>query len=173
MERFMELYQTVYKDLYRLAYYYMGNAEDAEDAVQDTALSAYEHFGSLKKEASFRFWIFRILVNCCKRSLKKRGRRELPMEELQDMQEAEEGIVSTQSEVLELLEILNEEERLIVVLTVFGGYKGKEIAGLLHRNHSTIRSRYRRALKKLEQEMVREEGSGSGHQKGRRKEVQR
>lgn len=73
MERFMELYQTVYRDLYRLAYYYMGNPEDAEDAVQDTALSAYEHFGSLKKEASFRFWIFRILVNCCKKSLKKEG----------------------------------------------------------------------------------------------------
>ena len=35
MERFMELYQTVYRDLYRLAYYYMGNPEDAEDAVQD------------------------------------------------------------------------------------------------------------------------------------------
>lgn len=40
MERFMELYQTVYKDLYRLAYYYMGNAQDVEDVVQDATLSA-------------------------------------------------------------------------------------------------------------------------------------
>lgn len=31
MERFMELYQTAYCDLYRLAYYYMGNTEDAEN----------------------------------------------------------------------------------------------------------------------------------------------
>ena len=37
MEHFMELYQTVYADLYRLAYYYMGNAQDA---VQDAALAA-------------------------------------------------------------------------------------------------------------------------------------
>lgn len=169
MERFMELYQTVYRDLYRLAYYYMGNPEDAEDAVQDTALSAYEHFGSLKKEASFRFWIFRILVNCCKKSLKKRGRRELPME----VQEADGGCLMTQAETLEFLKILSEEERLIVVLTVFGGYKGDEIAGLLRRNHSTIRSKYRRALKKLEKELVREDESGSRRLKSRRKEVQR
>ena len=173
MERFMELYQTVYRDLYRLAYYYMGNPEDAEDAVQDTALSAYEHCGSLKKEASFRFWIFRILVNCCKKSLKKRGRRELPMEEPQEVQEADGGCLMTQAETLEFLKILSEEERLIVVLTVFGGYKGDEIAGLLRRNHSTIRSKYRRALKKLEQELVREDESGSRRLKSRRKEVQR
>ena len=173
MERFMELYQTVYRDLYRLAYYYMGNPEDAEDAVQDTALSAYEHFGSLKKEASFRFWIFRILVNCCKKSLKKRGRRELPMEEPQEVQEADGGCLMTQAETLEFLKILSEEERLIVVLTVFGGYKGDEIAGLLRRNHSTIRSKYRRALKKLEQELVREDESGSRRLKSWRNEVQR
>jgi len=85
MERFLELYQTVYGDLYRLAYYYMGNGEDAEDAVQDTVLTAYEHFGSLKKEESFRFWIFRILVNRCKKNLKKRARREIPAEAIMAM----------------------------------------------------------------------------------------
>ena len=159
MERFMELYQAVYRDLYRLAYYYMGNAEDAEDAVQDAVLAAYEHFGSLKRETSFRAWIFSILVNCCKRSLRKRGRREIPMEELQDVQTEGANGLGSQTEVLELLAVLNEEERRIVTLTVFGGYKGEEIAGLLHRNHNTIRSKYRRALKKLEQEMAREDGS--------------
>ena len=48
-----------------------------------------------------------------------------------------------------------------------------QIAGLLRRNHSTIRSKYRRALKKLEQELVREDESGSRRLKSRRKEVQR
>ena len=84
MEHFMELYQTVYADLYRLAYYYMGNAQDAEDAVQDAALAACEHFDRLKKEASFRPWIFRILVNRCRTVLKKRKRQEIPMEEPQE-----------------------------------------------------------------------------------------
>ena len=57
---------------------------------------------------------------------------------------------SSRTELEELLSSLSEEERLIVTLTVFGGYKGEEIAGILHKNHSTIRSKYRRALKKLE-----------------------
>ena len=56
-------------------------------------------------------------------------------------------------ELLELLAGLDEEERVIVLLTVFGGYKGEEIARILRRRHSTVRSRYRRALKKLEGEL--------------------
>ena len=156
MERFMELYSDVYGDLYRLAYYYLGNAEDARDAVQDTSLAAYEHFHRLKQEASFRPWIFRILVNRCKSCLRKRKRKELPLEEISEMCRPETAELSSQTEVLELLSVLKEEERLIVVLTVFGGYKGQEIARLLKKKHSTIRSKYRRALKKLEQELNKE-----------------
>lgn len=173
MERFMELYQAVYADLYRLAYYYMGNAQDAEDAVQDTALAACEYFGRLKKEASFRPWIFRILVNRCKTILKKRKRQELPVEELGAAEEAGGTCPESQAEVLELLKILSDEERLIVTMTVFGGYKGEEIARMLHRNHSTIRSRYRRALKKLEQELRREQGEKSRNKKEQGKEARR
>ena len=50
----------------------------------------------------------------------------------------------------ELLSVLSEEERQIVVLSVFGGYKGEEIAQILHIKHSTVRTKYRRALKKME-----------------------
>lgn len=50
----------------------------------------------------------------------------------------------------DLLATLSEEERQIVALAVFGGYKGEEIAAMLHMKHSTVRSKYRRALKKLE-----------------------
>lgn len=156
MERFMELYQGVYKDLYRLAYYYMGNREDAQDMVQDAVLSAYEHFHKLKQETSFRPWIFRILVNQCKSSLKKRGRRALFPEDPKQVEEEPTAELSSQAEVLELLSVLGEEERLIVVLSVFGGYKGGEIARMLNRKHSTIRSKYQRALKKLRRELERE-----------------
>lgn len=59
--------------------------------------------------------------------------------------------------VRELLAELSNEERQIVVLSVFGGYKGEEIARMLNKRHSTIRSKYRRALKKLEQKLLKEE----------------
>jgi RNA polymerase sigma-70 factor (ECF subfamily) len=151
MEGFMELYQTVYKDMYRLAYYYMGSAEDAEDAVQEAAMAAYEHFCRLKDKDAFRPWIFKILVNRCKKSLKKRSRRELVKE---TVERSYEPSLSSQAEVLELLGKLDDEERLIVTLTVYGGYKGEEIARILNKNHSTVRSKYRRALKKLESELT-------------------
>lgn len=154
MERFLELYQTVYEDLYRLAFYYLGNVQDAEDAVQKTALSACEHFGKLKKEESFRPWIFKILVNCCRKHWRQKKKQERPVERPGNFCEA---VRSSQMEIEELLNSLTEEERLIVTLTVFGGYKGQEIARILNKNHSTVRSKYRRALKKLESRFRQEE----------------
>ena len=158
MEEFMELYGSVYRDLYRLAYYYLGNSSDAEDAVQDAALAAWEHFGSLKRRESFRAWIFQILVHICRKSLRGRARRGWPSENPLEEKLAEGNPALAQNlaerlEILELLSGLDEEERMIVLLTVFGGYKGEEIAVILKRRHSTVRSRYRRALKKLEREL--------------------
>ncbi|MCI8599156.1 MAG: RNA polymerase sigma factor [Lachnospiraceae bacterium] len=150
MERFMELYQTIYKDLYRLAYYYLGNVADAEDVVQDAALAAYENFGKLKKEESFRPWIFKILIHSCRKFLRRNRRLEQTGEYSEASYEPE---LSSQTQMRDLLGMLSEEERLIVTLTVFGGYKGEEIARILNKNHSTIRSKYRRALKKLELEV--------------------
>lgn len=147
MERFMELYQTVYQDLYRLAFYYLGNVQDAEDAVQETALSAYEHFGKLRNEEAFRPWIFKILVNHCRKYWRKRKTQDYSAEMPENFCEP---VRPSHAVVEEMLKSLTEEERLIVTLTVFGGYKGQEIARILGRNHSTVRSKYRRALKKLE-----------------------
>ncbi len=164
MEEFMKLYETVYQDLYRVAYYYLGNGADAEDAVQDTVLAAWENFGKLRRKEAFRAWIFQILANVCKKSLRRRALRGYPSENPLQEGNAEkgtaaEGGLTERLEILELLSGLDEEERMIILLSVFGGYKGEEIAGILKRRHSTVRSRYRRALKKLERKLQREEES--------------
>ena len=147
MEQFLELYEPVYKDMYRLAYYYLGNAQDAEDVVGETVLKAYEKFASLRKKEAFKSWIFTILVNQCMTFLRKKtikGTSEL-IEEPSFESNMEDKAVAE-----ELLSVLSEEERQIVVLSVFGGYKGEEIARILHIKHSTVRTKYRRALKKME-----------------------
>ena len=154
MERFMVLYESVYKDLYRLAYYYLGNPQDAEDVVSETVLRAYEKFSSLRNEEAFRPWIFKILVNQCNSFLRKHishKTEELTVEQKTDQELGDTVIVN------EMLAVLSEEERKIVVLAVFGGYKGEEIAKMMHARHSTIRSKYRRALKKLEKSLLAEE----------------
>ena len=150
MERFMELYETVYKDLYRLAYYYLGNPQDAEDAVGEAVLKAYEKFDTLRREEAFRAWIFTILVNQCKSQLRGKSKRQSAelKEEPSYIPELSDSVVTQ-----DLLSVLNAEERQIVALAVFGGYKGEEIARILNRRHSTIRTKYRRALKKLERQM--------------------
>ena len=147
MEQFLELYEPVYKDMYRLAYYYLGNAQDAEDVVGETVLKAYEKFASLRKKEAFKSWIFTILVNQCMTFLRKKtikGTSELIEEPSFESSMEDKAVVE------ELLSVLSEEERQIVVLSVFGGYKGEEIAKILHIKHSTVRTKYRRALKKME-----------------------
>lgn len=147
MEQFLELYEPVYKDMYRLAYYYLGNAQDAEDVVGETVLKAYEKFASLRKKEAFKSWIFTILVNQCMTFLRKkasRGTTEL-IEESSFEPSLEDITV-----VKDMLAVLSEEERQIVILSVFGGYKGEEIARILHIKHGTVRTKYRRALKKME-----------------------
>lgn len=150
MEQFLELYETIYKDLYRLAYYYLENAEEAEDVVSETVLKAYEKFDSLRKKEAFRAWIFKILVNQCMTHLRKKSAKGMAeiVEEPFFEPKLEDDIIAE-----DMLSVLSKEERQIVALAVFGGYKGEEIARILHMKHSTVRSKYRRALKKLEQHL--------------------
>ena len=63
---FAKMYETVYRDLYRFALCTMKNSHDAEDAVSEAVMNAYEHIASLRSEESFRSWIFTILVNVCR-----------------------------------------------------------------------------------------------------------
>lgn len=150
----MELYEGVYKDLYRFAYWYLGgNSHDAEDVVSEAVLKAYENFSSLRREESFRAWIFQILVNQCRHHLRRRKSCETV--ELKD-EPFYLPTLDDRTMTIQLLEGLSEEERAIVALTVFGGYKGEEIARIMNRRHSTIRSKYRRALKKLEKQLEAE-----------------
>ena len=48
---------------------------------------------------------------------------------------------------------LKDEDRLVVGMSVFCGYTSEEIAAILDKNHSTIRSRYRRALQKMRRKL--------------------
>lgn len=156
MEEFMKWYEAVYPQMYRVAYYYMRNQQEAEDAVQDAVLTAYEKRHQLKDKEKFRSWMMTILVNRCKKRMRKWFRRE---EDIDDISLAEEKKLIKEvdfamtSAVKQAFFQLEEEDRLIVGLSVFGGYKGEEIAKILGKNHSTVRSRYRRALQKMKKEL--------------------
>src|ERR1700674_4079294 len=60
---------------YRRAYRYLGNAADAEDAVQDALLSAYKHLDQFKWEAQMSTWLTTIVANSALTQLRRRPRQ--------------------------------------------------------------------------------------------------
>lgn len=90
---FTDQYKLVYKDLYRFALCMMRHPQDAEDAVSEAVLSAYENIHKLRKEEAFKSWIFQILANVCKKKLKSADRREVQLyqERVADSADAAEG----------------------------------------------------------------------------------
>jgi RNA polymerase sigma-70 factor, ECF subfamily len=59
---------------YRQAYRLLGNAADAEDAVQDALLAAYTHLDQFKGQSQISTWLMSILVNCARLQLRRRLR---------------------------------------------------------------------------------------------------
>jgi RNA polymerase sigma-70 factor (ECF subfamily) len=59
---------------YRQAYRLLGNAADAEDAVQDALLAAYSHLDQFKGQSQISTWLMSILVNCARMQLRRRPR---------------------------------------------------------------------------------------------------
>ncbi len=89
MEEFMQYYEKVYPQLYRTALFYMQNQQEAEDAVQDAVLAAYEKFHQLRDREKFAPWIMQILVNRCRRRMKTWFRREKDIDGISPSQEVE------------------------------------------------------------------------------------
>jgi RNA polymerase sigma-70 factor, ECF subfamily len=60
---------------YRRAYRHLGNAADAEDAVQDALLSAYKHLDQFKGQAQMSTWLTAIVTNSARMQLRRRPRQ--------------------------------------------------------------------------------------------------
>jgi RNA polymerase sigma-70 factor, ECF subfamily len=60
---------------YRSAFRYLGNAADAEDAVQDALLSAYKHIGQFRGQARISTWLSAIVINSALMQLRRRSRQ--------------------------------------------------------------------------------------------------
>lgn len=151
IKAFSHLYARIYKDLYKFALYMTRHTQDAEDAVSDAVLSAYENLAGLKKEESFRSWMFTILNNRCKKMLKSGQKETAGLEgtSSRGRQGCHEPDYAQWHDVRRAFGELDEEERMIVAFSVFGGYHSDEIARMLDKKPTTVRSRKSRALEKM------------------------
>ena len=149
VDAFAELYAMIYENMYRFALYTLRNTADAEDVVSEAVTDAFASVRRLRREEAFKSWMFRILSNKCKDKLREYGRHPIELEdsaiEAQNICSTEEGAI-----VRKLFFELSDEERLIIGMHIFCGYKSREIAEILHMNENTVRSKESRGLKKLE-----------------------
>ena len=150
---FAQLYQEIYKDLYKFAFYCLKNETDAEDAVSETVLDAWQSLRKLRQEDSFRAWMFKILSAKCKRKMKyyasRRGETDISEVEIPVFQDRDDSL-----ELRRAMNTLTDEERMIISLIIFGGYDSGEVADMLRLNRNTVRSKHSRALAKLRQALA-------------------
>ncbi len=148
---FSALYEEIHIDLYRFALYMMEQPQDAEDAVSEAVIIAFEKIKTLKKPEAFKSWMFQILANCCRKKLKKRGEAE-EIQETISKETAGQELAADPKQIVSLQEAffrLTNEERMIIALAVLGGYKSNEIGEHLGIPAATVRSKQRRGLRKM------------------------
>lgn len=154
-EAFIELVKGYEIILYNMAYRFLGNESDVEDAIQETVLSAYENIKKLKKPAYFNTWLCRIMINHCQRILKNRN---VSVEIADDMILFESDSSETM-QINQLLKELDERYSTPLILFYYHGFSIKEISKMLDEPIGTIKSRLSRGREKLKIQMLKGEGN--------------
>ncbi|MDR3586620.1 MAG: sigma-70 family RNA polymerase sigma factor [Desulfosporosinus sp.] len=72
--KFEIFYKEYYEKLFRVAFRLTGNKEDAQDVIQEAYMNAYKSFSKFDYNSSFGTWIYRIMLNCSYRYMKKRDK---------------------------------------------------------------------------------------------------
>ena len=149
-EAFCSLYGKYKDKLYRYALYRLNDPTEAEDAVSECVLAAWQSIGSLRSEKAFGSWIFRILSNCCASRIKEMiGVRE-NLERIYNSGAVRVSVPASLSiELSEALSQLREEERNIVLLSIIGGLSSTETATLTGLAPGSVRSKLSRSLAKM------------------------
>lgn len=151
-ESFAQVYDMIAPELYRVALYTLGNAQDAEDAVSETFVEAYKGIRNLRDEGSFKRWMMTILSVRCKRRIAGyiKERKNVDIDEMVDVPSAPEGVSPTEKiSVWDAVSTLSEEERQIIMLATVQGYTTREVSEMLELPHGTVSSKLHRTLKKL------------------------
>ena len=152
-EAFGRLYAEIASELYRFALWYLKDPSNAEDAVQDACVKAFQSIGSLKKPDAFKSWFLRILANCCKDLLEKERRLRLVSEDDPALKEQAYYASFSDGSVERYLDRLDDTDRRIVLLSVLGGYKSAEVGKMVNMKAPAVRARLSRSLHALRTQM--------------------
>ncbi|SEB97249.1 RNA polymerase sigma-70 factor, ECF subfamily [Streptomyces sp. 2231.1] len=149
------------RPLLTLAYYMLGSAQDAEDAVQDAFVSAWRRLPDYHHRAEFRTWMYRITVNRCL-TMRRRRRPTFPLDAATEPAADNDwsspaGVAEQEAAAAALVCALGELEagqRLCWILRELQGLSYEEIAHVTHSSEPTVRGRLFRARQLLKEAMA-------------------
>ena len=166
-ERYGELVARHQRRASRIAFHYLRDAADADEAVQDAFMKAYTHLGTFREELPFEIWFTRILINGCLDRLKMRRRRDKwiapPIIDSSGIERhpadflpsrgpsPEEHVLAAERKerLNTALARLPERQRLVFMLCHFEGRTSREVSGMTGLNESTVRVHLFRAIRRL------------------------
>lgn len=139
-----------YESMYRLAYTYVKNPDDAMDIVQDSVYKAMTKSNDLRGDGAIQSWLFRIVVNTALDFLRKRSKEVL----IESMPEEGAEDKYRDMDMLRALDVLEEKERTVIALRFFEDMKLQDIAAVTGDNLNTVKTVLYRSLKKLKIQMT-------------------
>jgi RNA polymerase sigma factor (sigma-70 family) len=152
-----ELYRRFSPRMYAVCLRYAGNAEEAEDILQEGFIKVFKKLDSFRNEGSFEGWVRRVFVNTAIEHF-RRKRYLMPVTEKEE--NTIEGKYTSvlddlgAKDILALVQELSPGYRTVFNMYVVEGYTHKEIADMLGISEGTSKSQLSRA-KVILQDMVR------------------
>lgn len=158
---FALLLQEVYDDMFKMAYKYGGNRQDAEDITQNACIKLARHIGSYKFEAAFTSWLYRLVINTAKDFY--RGQKSgIALEDSHiGAAPAEAEIKAYTNQILAKVYALPENEKTAIILVMSEGFTHAEAAQIMECKESTVSWYIHEARKKLGVKENRERGHAS------------
>jgi RNA polymerase sigma-70 factor, ECF subfamily len=156
---YLALFQQYEEMMYRIAFVYVKNQEDALDIVQEAAYRSFKSIKTLREPRYFKTWVTKITMSCSINLLQKRRKVvQLKPEQLDFFHSMDEDLPLsiTLKDVLEKLDV---NEKSVVLLRFYQDYTLKDIAQMLELPLGTTKTILYRALEKLRGILREEESS--------------
>ena len=158
---FSELVKRHQRGVLRLSLRFVRDMDTAEDVAQESFIKAYEKLASFEARASFKSWLFQIVVNTARNKLREFRRPTVDIDKvhLAVGATAEKALVHTA--VADLLQDevdkLPIKQKTALMLRVYEDMSFKEIAEIMDCPYDTAKANYRHALLKLRQTFEQQE----------------
>ncbi|MET3320960.1 UNVERIFIED_ORG: RNA polymerase sigma-70 factor (ECF subfamily) [Peribacillus simplex] len=145
------------ENLYRLAFYYVKNKEDALDIVQESIRKALASSSKIKDATSIDSWLYKIIVRTALDVLRKNKKLTIADDETIEYLRSGEEDHYRDLDLQRAMEGLAIKYKTVVILRFFEDLKLEEIAEVLEENVSTIKTRLYKALQLLRINMTEQE----------------